>query len=132
MLLFKKFNIPSNYIEPIMNYTDTIDCFIYYFLFHFKEDKNSFQKLKDWLLEIYEKHYIFTNDSIYQLLIILSYLSKISYTLFANLSYYFKLSHYAVREEFIKQGVSRESEGYYYLAPFFREFLKNKGISFFK
>ena len=88
-----------------MNYTNSIDCFIYYFLFHYKENQNPIQKLKDWLLEIYDKNYIFSNDSTYQPLITISYLSKISYTLFANLSYHFKLSPYGIREKFIKEGI---------------------------
>ena len=109
-----------------MNYCDNIDCFIYYFLFHYKENQNPFQNFKDWIIEIYENHYIFSNDSIYQLLIILSFLSEISFTLFANLSYHFKLSPYTIRERLIEEGILRESKGYYVLPLFFRDFLNKR------
>lgn len=122
-LLFSEFKIPLTHLEPLLDYTGAIDHFIYFYLFQYRKDKDNFQKLKDWLGEMYEIHYKFSSNSIYQLLISIGFLSKISFTLFANLCYCFKVSPYKVRQDLMMAGLIKESEGYYKVVPFFKEYL---------
>ena len=120
--------IPLHILEELNDYTMGNPFLIQYYTDNYNGKEDTLLLLKKKVINIYEEEYEFNSINEYNLIATCSYLNKISFSLFANLAYHYRLSSFQLNKLIKDKTMFYEDNGFYKFYPFFLDFL-NKKIS---
>lgn len=118
--------IPLCKLEELYDYTKGNPFLIQFYLDNYNGKVDVMVLLKKWLIEIYEEEYKFNSINEFNLIATCCSLKKISFSLFANLAYHYRLSSYQLNKFIKEKNMFYEENGFYIFYPFFLEYLNKK------
>lgn len=124
-ILEKNF-IPPYSLEEIFSYTMGNLFLIELYIENYDIRKDSLALLKEKVIQYYEDNFCFSSVNEYNLIASCCNLDKVSFTLFANLAYHYRLSSYSLNKLIRNRNMFYEENGYYRFYPFFHDYLKKK------
>ncbi len=118
--------IPLCKLAELYDYTLGNPFLVQFYLDNYNGKDNAIILLKKKIIVIYEEEYEFNSINEFNLLATCSSLNKVSFSLFANLAYHYRLSSFQLNK-FIKENTMfYEDNGFYKFYPFFVDFLNKK------
>lgn len=129
--LFKDGEIPDHQFSKTYAYTRGNPHLINYFVDNYNKREDSFAKLKNYVMNWYELNYTFDSPAHLNLLAACCRLSRISFSLFANLAVHYKLSAFELNASCREGKLLYEDNGYYRFYPYYHEFLQKKVEQYF-
>lgn len=129
--LFRDGSVPGQRLERIYDYTWGNPTLLRHYVKTYNRREDTFARLKAWAVSSFEKDFSFDSPAHLNLLAACSMLTRISFSLFANLTCHYKLSAYERGTTLLKSGLFREENGFYFIAPYFRDFLAKKVEQYF-
>lgn len=118
--------IPLYKLEELYEYTKGNPFLIQFYLDNYNGKDDVMLLLKKWLIKMYEEEYQFNSINEFNLIATCSSMKKISFSLFANLAYHYRLSSYQLNKLIKEKTMFYEDNGFYIFYPFFLEFLNKK------
>ncbi|KAF0091622.1 MAG: hypothetical protein FD141_1411 [Fusobacteria bacterium] len=118
--------IPLCRLEELYDYTKGNPFLIQFYLDNYNGKDDVMLLLKKKLIEIYEEEYNFNSINEFNLIATCIGLKKISYSLFANLAYHYRLSSYQLNKFIKEKTMFYEDNGFYIFYPFFLDYLNKK------
>ncbi len=116
--------IPLCKLEELYDYTKGNPFLIQVYFDNYNGKDNAMLLLKKKLILIYEVECEFNSINEFNLIATCCNLNKISFSLFANLAYHYRLSSYQLNKFIKEKSMFYEDNGFYIFYPFFLEYLK--------
>ncbi len=124
--IMEKNFIPLFKLEELYDYTQGNPYLVNYYVDNFNGKVDTLELLKKHVIDVYEEEHEFNSINEFNLIATCSYLKKISFSLFANLAYHYRLSSYQLNKLIRSKTMFYEINGFYLFYPFYLDFINKK------
>lgn len=124
--LMEKNIIPLYKLEEIYYYTQGNPYLVQYYINNFNGKADTLLILKQHVISVYDEEFEFNSINEFNLIATCSFMKRISFSLFANLAYHYRLSSYQLNKLVKNKTMFYEINGFYLFYPFFLDFINKK------